>query len=81
MTHTGVSTDYLIGSQSLVTLCSLSSAPPCFCIVFVTLMRSDSLKEKFSMIFKKNKSYFRNSLQNSVRLDSLFFSSHAETTR
>lgn len=53
MTHTGVSTDYLIGSQSLVTLCSLSSAPPCFCIVFVELMRSDSLKEKFSMIFKK----------------------------
>lgn len=80
MTHTGVSTDYLIGSQSLVTLCSLSSAPPCFCIVFVTLMRSDSLKEKISLIFKK-KSYFRNSLQNSVRLDSLFFSSHAETTR
>lgn len=39
MTHTGVSTDYLIGSQSLVTLCSLSSAPPCFCIVFVELMR------------------------------------------
>lgn len=35
-------------------LCSLSSAPPCFCILCVTLMRSDSLKEKFSLIFKKN---------------------------